>query len=225
MVKKLSIEFYEAKRPITEFVTKFGGQPKWFSEPIWPLSKATNEPMRFVGQIAIDSTIFGKVPAKMAYLFITDDAGVDETWDPDKGENALVLQPGLPPPKYQHTASGPTLFKMEKRFFGAAILPKTLEFGTRQEIGEDPDWLSEKVLEELPTTEREAHLSSLMGNKVGGSPYFLQTDEFPEGDGWKLLLQLDSSRVPFFVNLGDAGVGYAFISKDGRQGKFLWQCL
>jgi hypothetical protein len=39
-----------------------------------------------------------------------------------------------------------------------------------------------------------------------------------------LLLQLDSTKVPFFVNFGDAGIGYLFLSADGQTAKFLWQC-
>jgi len=30
-------------------------------------------------------------------------------------------------------------------------------------------------------------------------------------------------QVPFEVNFGDAGVGYAFLSEDGTTSKFLWQ--
>jgi hypothetical protein len=30
--------------------------------------------------------------------------------------------------------------------------------------------------------------------------------------------------VPFYIDFGDDGVGYAFISKDGHRAKFLWQC-
>jgi hypothetical protein len=39
----------------------------------------------------------------------------------------------------------------------------------------------------------------------------------------RLLLQLDSCSVPFDVNFGDAGVGYAFLNEVGDQAKFLWQ--
>ena len=56
------------------------------------------------------------------------------------------------------------------------------------------------------------------------APGFLRRDEFPTGGPWRLLLQLDSTKVLFHVNFEDAGVGYAFISGDGVSGKFLWQC-
>jgi uncharacterized protein YwqG len=60
--------------------------------------------------------------------------------------------------------------------------------------------------------------------KIGGTSIFLQGEEYPEGGDWRLLLQLDSASVPFHVNFGDAGIGYAFISGDGNKGRFLWQC-
>ena len=96
-----------------------------------------------------------------------------------------------------------------------------------------------------------------MGSKIGGTPYFIQEDQFPavevdvedwstvmgsksfewsvdniqEGqfpdeneEDWLLVLQLDSNEVPFQINFGDCGVGYAFVKADGSDGRFLWQC-
>ena len=61
-------------------------------------------------------------------------------------------------------------------------------------------------------------------NKIGGKPTFIQNDEYPSEEKWDLLIQLDSMNIPFFVNFGDAGVGYGFISEDRQKAKFLWQC-
>lgn len=36
--------------------------------------------------------------------------------------------------------------------------------------------------------------------------------------------KLDSTQVPFWINFGDAGIGYAFINGKGTDGRFLWQC-
>jgi uncharacterized protein YwqG len=84
-------------------------------------------------------------------------------------------------------------------------------------VGED-----ERV--EWSEAEFDAYERPLDGNKVAGTPGFIQADEFPEAGPWRLLLQLDSMTVPFHVNFGDAGIGYAYISEDGRSGRFLWQC-
>ena len=110
MTYRESIEFVESRKPISGLVTKFGGQPVWIGEPQWPLSKSTGKPMRFIGQIAIDSTQFSPVTARMAYLFMTDgEEYVDGTWEPDGGENAVVLQPGQTTVKTQPLAQGPSL--------------------------------------------------------------------------------------------------------------------
>jgi hypothetical protein len=61
MPKRKSIDFFEAKKPICEFATKFGGPPNWIEKPEWPMSKATGEPMRFIGQIALEPELFGQI--------------------------------------------------------------------------------------------------------------------------------------------------------------------
>ena len=97
MVGKYDIEFIEADAPITDPVTKFGGQPVWLERPEWPLSKELGRQMQFVCQIALDPDILGVSPGRMAYLFITgetEDEWVDGTYDPDSGENAVIVQPG-----------------------------------------------------------------------------------------------------------------------------------
>jgi uncharacterized protein YwqG len=224
MPRKKSIEFFEAGKPITELVTKFGGQPVWLEKPEWPISRKTGDPMNFIGQIALDPEVFGDIPARMAYLFMTDDPDVDNTYSPVEGENALIIQPGINEIKTQPLTKGPTFYRMVKKMFGAFTLPETLEFGTRLTAGEDAEWMDETSRFKLPDEQADALMESLGGNKIGGTPGFLQGDEFPEGGPWQLVLQLDSASVPFHVNFGDAGIGYAFISKDGKRGRFLWQC-
>ena len=99
MSVKQMIEFVESKGPITEAVTKFGGQPVWVDKPQWPVSKRLKKPMQFICQIKIDPALFGECPAQMAYLFMTDDSddpGMYDTWDPDGGENAVIVNRILP---------------------------------------------------------------------------------------------------------------------------------
>jgi uncharacterized protein YwqG len=217
MIPKAVIAFHEAETPIREAVTKFGGQPAWIEEPRWPVSRETGRPMRFMGQVALDPRLFGSMPARMAYLFMTDEEEfVDGTYEPDGGENAIVLQPGEFAGPAMAMAQGPTLYRMVESPGSDRLVPEPCEFAATLAYGEDP---------ELQTAESEED-EELDGyeNKVGGTPTFLQGEEYPQGGPWRLLLQLDSGSVPFYVNFGDVGVGYAFIAQDGTTAKFMWQC-
>lgn len=187
-----SINFVNIEATDNPF-TKFGGQPKWVTDPQWPLSKSLQKPMQFIGQIALEETMFPGAKGKVAYLFMTDD-DVD-TYSPDSGENAVIIQPSAEAPLVSciNEATGPTIDG---------------EYGV--ELGApEPDNVDE----------------SAFGNKIAGIPAWLQDDETPERGDWQFLLQLDSGEVPFYVNFGDSGVGYAFINEAGTQGKFLWQCF
>src|SRR5689334_7363060 len=111
MVKKYRIHVQEASAPITETVTKLGGQPVWIDEPAWPLSRSFGVPMRFLGQVALDADLFGPCAAQMAYLFITEAQTYAEgTWRADAGENAVVLQPGGWEGPLASLRRGPTLY-------------------------------------------------------------------------------------------------------------------
>ena len=212
MTPEWIISFHEAEAPIAEAVTKFGGQPTWVDGPEWPMSRSTGGPMRFIGQVALDPQLFGSLPARMAYLFMTDEEEfVDGTYEPEGGENAVVLQPGNFRGPSLEQAEGPTLYRMVEKPGSDRLVPEPCEFGVTLVLDEDPDAPSARVDEGYE-------------NKIGGTPTFLQGEEYPQGGPWRLLLQLDSASVPFHVNFGDAGVGYAFLSEDGTAAKFLWQC-
>jgi uncharacterized protein YwqG len=227
MVKRQTIEFIESQKPITEPVTKFGGQPVWIDEPQWPVSRSTGKPMRFIGQIAIDAAQFKPVAARMAYVFMTDEEEyVDGTWEPEGGENAVVLQPGqgVAVADLKPLAVGPALYRMVKKFLHKRLMPQPCEFSVAFKPGEDPDFAEEEERAGWDEARQESYGSALEGNKVGGTPGFLQNTEFPGPGRWRLLLQLDSAKVPFSINFGDAGISYVFLSEDGREARFLWQC-
>jgi len=225
MVKRESIEFVESHKTIRELVTKFGGQPVWVGEPQWPISKSTGKPMRFICQITINSERFSPVAAQMVYLFMTDgEEYVDGTWEADGGENAVILQPGKTNVKTEPLAEGPTIYRMVKKLFHKRLVPESCEFSVALKLAEDPDFVEETERSKWDEAAWEAYASKLDGNKIGGSPIFIQSTEFPRPGKWRLLLQLDSTKVPFHVNFGDAGVGYLFLSEDGQVAKFLWQC-
>ena len=223
MVNRKTIEFHESKSPITVPVTKFGGQPIWLEESQWPISKRHNLPMTFICQIALDEEVFPGCKDKMAYIFSTNDDS--ETWEPDGGENAVIIQPGgAPQVQVKNITSGPFLQNYEE--IAGSYEPVDVELSVILVPSKDPDYISKAKQESMTETEFARYVKALEGNKIGGTPHFLQWDEFPEDDAnnWKLLMQLDSCGVPFYVNFGDAGISYAFINKEGTVGKFLWQC-
>jgi uncharacterized protein YwqG len=213
-VPKRVIAFRVTSQPITDLVTKFGGKPVWLTQPEWPLSSATGHPMRFICQIALDPDLFGEIPGRMAYLFITDEEQfVDGTWDPEGGENAVIIQPGMLTVPTAPLRSGPTLQRGESNPAGRHLIFRDVEYAVDLALNADPDSFSD-----------EEALDHLEECKIGGTPAFLQGERYPSGGQWKLLAQIDSADDLFYVNFGDAGVGYAFVSADGTQGRFLWQC-
>jgi uncharacterized protein YwqG len=222
------IQFTAVAVPITEAVTKFGGQPVWHGAPQWPISRATGNPMRFICQVAIDEKLFPGLYGRMAYIFITDeDEYVDGTWEPNGGENAVIIQPSLldvgTPTSAQMT--GPTLYDMVEIPGKDRLVPIEREYAATMTTVEEPQFRTVDIRSSWSDEENGRYAEALEGNKVGGAPIFLQGDEFPDEGEWTLLLQLDSVNVPFSVNFGDAGIAYAFIDKEGQTGKFLWQCL
>lgn len=227
MVKCQRIEFIEANSPIEQAVTKFGGQPVWLEPAQWPLSKSLKTPMRFICQIRLDDHIFPGGDGKMAYIFMTDEEEyVDDAWEPDAGENAVIIQPeGKTDIACADVRRGPCIKKRMQIDGEGPYADVESEFAVKLTNGEDADFIPLEDLADKSDDDAEEHLRTLVGNKVGGTPAFLQGDAFPEGDdGWTLLLQLHSAQVPFDINFGDVGVGYAFINKDATRGKFLWQC-
>lgn len=86
-----------------------------------------------------------------------------------------------------------------------------------------------------PAFERYVDLSKAFGHKIGGCPYFTQTDPREPGRHDELLLQIDSQQADddtqtHEILWGDVGVAQFFISKqDLRKRKFnnvlyTWDC-
>lgn len=222
MIKKYVLSAEPALAPITEPVSKLGGQPVWIDEPRWPLSRTTGKPMSFVGQFALYPEIFDSHEARMAYIFMYDESFVDGTRLPDSGENAVILQPGVWTGPAIASASGPTLYYVTQQPDGT-VARSPVEYALRLTPGEDPD-----VLDENEFRARDAwdeYCAYLDESKIGGAPAFLQYPEHPGRGNWRLLAQLNGDLFDYNINFGDAGVGYAFIDEDGAAAKFLWQCL
>lgn len=223
---KSDIQFTAVATPITEAITKFGGQPVWIEQPQWPLSRSTGQPMRFIGQIRLERQLFPEAQGQMAYLFMTDEESyVDGTWEADGGENAVIIQPAKQAASVAVStqATGPTLYRMVEVAGVALLQPRTQEYAVSLSVGDDPAYCSYEERSAWSDEAYAGYAQALDGNKIGGTPIFLQNDEFPDAGVWQLLLQLDSVSVPFSINFGDSGVGYAFIDPQARSGKFLWQ--
>ena len=140
-----------------------------------------------------------------------EDEYVDGTWEADGGENAIILQPGENQIKTKHIEKGPSLYKMVKKLFKKNLVPQSFECAVKlTQKKEDIDYESDELD---------------IRNKFNGEPVFIQEDEYPSNDKWNLLIQLDATNVPFYLNFGDAGVGYGFINDTKDRAKFIWQCM
>ena len=227
MPGKYSITYREVQAPITDPVTKFGGQPVWLERPQWPVSRRYGRQMQFICQIVLFADLFGDIEGRMAYLVMTDSYGMEimpETWEPDGGENAVIIQPGGIWAGPAHSlGEGPTLYRRASVHHGGQ---RTLcEFDVGLRFGEDP---AEGVWDDVDPDDEAAwnnYFDALVEDKIGGMPVPTINsgpilDRFPHN--WRLLLQLNTKDEPFFLNFASDGVGYTVLSGDGRAGKFMW---
>ena len=232
MPRKYTIRFRLADEPVRTPVTKFGGQPVWLSEPQWPLSRSLGSPMQFIGQIELFVELFGHNDACMAYIFMTDwngESSFPDTFDPDSGENAVVLQPGTFTGPTTPLLTGPSLYRRVLPENGLPALEVPCEFAVELLPGEDPDQFE---FPRVDPSDRgawqaawEPYWRELSEDKIGGtpvSPFHLAPFPYPEGGPWKLLLQLNEDDGRFIINFGTDGIGYALLSQDGHAAKFLW---
>jgi hypothetical protein len=172
MPKKCAISYREVMSPITDPVTKFGGQAVWVAEPRWPLSHAYGTPMQFICQIMLTKDIFGELPGRMAYVFISDDheyGYIAGTWEPEGGENAVILQPGgLWDGPYLTLREGPSLYRRMWR--EGAWLRTPCEFAVELRPGEDPREGLRKPTDSDDAAAWDAYFFALFEDKIGGAP-------------------------------------------------------
>jgi uncharacterized protein YwqG len=218
----ISIDFVPSNQPLIGLVTKFGGFPVWLEDPEVPLSRRTGDPMTFVGQIVVPPGLRPDEQIYVAYVFMTG-AGFDdramETWNPEDGETAVILQKGTQSPTMSSTY--PQLLKRwEKSDRGRVEVP--CEYAVVESPVQEAPYMSFDQLDQLSDDDQMRSFESWRGHKIGGSPYWLQNEEFPFPDS-RLLLQLEDGTYPFSLNLG-TGVGYVFIDSGCQKGKLLWQC-
>jgi uncharacterized protein (TIGR02996 family) len=226
-VPKLVIKGYKrTRKPIQEPITKFGGQPNWITQPQWPMSKSwKGREMQFICQIALPEFL-GIENAKMAYLFIThqatDERGGDNWFfdpdanDPNKGENAVILQPGGScSVKTKPLTTGPTVYLDDG---------SPAEFRVDLKSDLDPPYLPFGT--ESSEKEYDHYFDQIWGEKIGGTPTYgngtlHQIEKLAQDPEWKFLLEFGTrGSDPFEINL-EVDTGYMFVSVDGKKGCFM----
>lgn len=225
MPKRSNLKFEQVKSPITEQVSKFGGQPNWVSDPEWPLDKF-NKKMLFVGQLELSEELFSDASGKMAYIFIADDEEGQGTWEPDGGLNAIIVQPGSNSMPTISECEGPTCPMIDYPLGFELDENGLAEFRVIYDYCEEPEYLNEEQIGQLIDQDEESfdeYAERMEISKIGGNPFFIQSEEIPFEGGWKFLCQLQEEYMPVWVNFG-TGVAYAFINENGDSGKLLWQC-
>ncbi|HAS42583.1 MAG TPA: hypothetical protein DCS93_19035 [Microscillaceae bacterium] len=233
MLLKKEFEFVESSSPITEPISKFGGQPVWINTPHWPLDPYSSEPMLFMGQIALKNDIFPTSDGLVAYIFF------GAALEPVTGSAlAIVLQ--NPQDDFFNTHSNP-----EIKFTSEATGPTIYEFNEEDEMVSKEYLLSFQNLKEeesVPFEERytQGELDievgynfskpELAGNKIGGQPIYVERRTPPDcftSDDWHILLQLAPKQgyidgygtnfYPFHMELYGFSIVQIFVSKDYKQ--------
>jgi hypothetical protein len=166
--------------------------------------------MRFICHIELPPSL-QRGGQRLAYVFMSDFETEGQTWDPEFGDNAVIVQPGpfKPHVRVEPHPEGPTLERMVPGPTGNRLIPREVEY--RAELQDLPDELGE---------DKEFQLAT----RIGGPPGWLQNDDSPGGGPWKFLLQIDSATDLYSINFGDAGLSYVFVADSGEQARFLWQC-
>jgi hypothetical protein len=172
----------------------------------WPRCGACEGPLQFLAQLRLSDA--GLAPDGLVLLFLcNNDPGSCADWEPDSGGNRALVVPleGL------SLAASPE---------GETILPEVDGVSFREFDSGSADEDDFDAYERV----REEH-DDVLG-QIGGKPAWLQGDEPQSCDCGKpmsFVAQLEESGGGG-INLGDAGVGYAFACTGCRRAKFLWQC-
>src|SRR5689334_4298679 len=122
--------------------------------------------MTFICQIVLTPDLFGPVVARMAYVFMTDTDDIVETWDPDEGENAVILQPGSPSVPTQPLLTGPSIYRMAAQPDESLLVPVPSEYEVQFHAGEDPEFVAPEWEGGPPAD--ESLPAPFAGNKIGG---------------------------------------------------------
>ncbi|MCF2527073.1 hypothetical protein [Yinghuangia soli] len=221
---RMRMTLYAPGQPVTEPVAKLGGSPVWLTEPAWPVSPTSGEPLMFIGQFPVPVAA-GEV-ARLAYLFLEEDSlfmgGLDGP-DEEPGDAALIVQPGgrvrpgvrIGPPGI----TGPTLWTDAVEQVPVEWLVDLAPFDPRTEeaIEQYVGWSNGERGE--PDVWSDDPRDWLAGRPL--YPNFAVV-----GRPWRFFFQLHDLEGtlddPYFLNFG-GGTGHAYLSTDGLEGIFVWQ--
>jgi hypothetical protein len=224
---RLELSFRPVDAPISEPRAKLGGQPVWLDTPAWPVSRMLGTPMCFVGQFPIPGS-----GGRIAYLFITDDPDAP-TFEPEAGENALLVQPDGHLPEFlavTGAATGPSLWRRGANWddhVPVELQVDIAELGEAEERALDAEIAAQEA--EIAGLDLEIPDTDVLTPRsyVGGKPCFWQPN-IVLAPPWRFFFQLDGAEGwdddPYALNFG-GGTGYAYLSQDGNEGRFYWDCV
>lgn len=182
---------------------KFGGHPDWLSQPQWPL-EPDGRPMTFYGQLPLPEH-----SGQIAYLFI----GSRDNWQPLSDGNAVVVQPASTCHRPTvATARGPRLYERVHELDGFVQFSYARAYERFVELRDAADPASWQPDQDTMVED---------WNKIGGTPRFLQDEQWPPGDGWRFAAQFTAGWAG--RELADGAECYIFV-RDDLNAAFLWQC-
>ena len=236
MIPKKIIKLVQTEKPIAKLVTKFGGQPTWITQPEWPISRATKNPMRFICQIALDDEIIGGLSGSMAFVFTSDYSPEISEWSQESGEAAVIIQPLGCLSQDLETGpieNGPSLFRITKgkrKLLFRKKVRTSCEYAVETIRDEDPDSID--IFESL-SMEKKLSQDHLDGNKIGGIPAIMydipfstseiwNTKSTPQDHKWRFIMQIDQTQDTYRIDFENLSIGYLFVSHDFSEGLIDW---
>ncbi|MFJ9765121.1 hypothetical protein ACIRUY_15005 [Streptomyces erythrochromogenes] len=226
---RLRMSFRAAPEPVTEPVSKFGGQPVWLDAPAWPVHPSTGEPLVFIGQFRIPGD-----EVRLAYLFLSEEDMVMGGDTPEDGEAVVLVQPDGRIPDFASIGSpgtqGRTLWR-----WGPDHTEVPVEWLT--DLTPMPPELDEAANQAAacfrPRQDKgpRAEFPERAWPKdfLGGEAIYPNYQARGIDNSWLFLCQFEDrgeeegEEDPFFLNFG-YGSGFLFLSPDHLEGRFMWDC-
>jgi hypothetical protein len=121
----------------------------------------------------LNADLFPGMAESVAYLFMTCSGEADGTWLPDGGENGLIVLPRGKLTSSFTVGDAPRLSRMVKKWWRRMLISKVCVFDAKLTRSDDPAFIPEAKLFDLPEADATACREALTGNKLGGTPGFI----------------------------------------------------